>query len=175
MDISRFKKLNSDIQFLANRMMEDQELVKLIHYPHQYPLKQPAISGYKNVLDKRLLLFTPKIPLAGEDTNTQEDGTYVMVRPFRINPSRGGYYAISLLVFDIYCQKDIRTIYYKDEDGDEVKSDRALMIVDRIENVMKDTGIGIGEDSMDVMEEISNRNMTFSGYRMGYVNVDFRR
>ncbi|HZJ98410.1 MAG TPA: hypothetical protein VFC79_00300, partial [Tissierellaceae bacterium] len=118
--IGRFAKLNTDIQKLAEKMMEDQDLCKLIYHPHSHPLKQHEVNG-EDILDKRLLLFTPKIPLAGEGEGTQDDGTYVMIRPFRGRSTRGGHYIISLLMFDIYCQKDIRTIYYKGEDGSTVK------------------------------------------------------
>ena len=54
--------------------MQDQDLCKLIHYPNTHPLDQPDINGYNTILDKRLLLFTPKIPLAGETEETQDDG-----------------------------------------------------------------------------------------------------
>lgn len=172
--IGRFAKLNTDIQKLADKMMEDQDLCKLIHYPNTHPLDQPDINGYNTILDKRLLLFTPKIPLAGESEGTDDDGTYVMIRPTRLNPSRGGHYIISLLIFDIYCQKDIRTIYYKDDNGNTVKGDRALLIMDKIEGIIGGVDIGIGKDNLDGVEEIANRNTTFSGYAIGYVNVDFR-
>ena len=170
--MGRFAKLNTDIQKLADKIMEDQDLCKLIYYPHSRPLDQPDVNGYNTILDKRLLLFTPKIPLA--DQETQDDGTYVMIRPTRLRPTKGGHYIISLLIFDIYCQKDIRTIYYKDDNGNTVKGDRALLIMDKIEDIINSVDIGIGKDNLDGVEEIANRNVTFSGYAIGYVNVDFR-
>lgn len=171
--MGRFAKLNKDINKLAEKIMQDQDLCKLIYYPNTHPLEKPDING-EGILDKRLLLFTPKIPLAGESEETQDDGTYVMIRPTRMTPSRGGYFIISLLIFDIYCHKDVRDIYYKDEDsGDIVKGDRALLIMDKIMGIMDDMDIGIGKDNIDRAEEVSNRNTTFSGYAIGYVNVDF--
>ncbi len=172
--IGRFAKLNTDIQKLADRIMEDQDLCKLIYYPHSRPLDQPDVNGYNTILDKRLLLFTPKIPLAGEKEETQDDGTYVMIRPTRLKPTRGGHYIVSLLIFDIYCHKDIRVIYYKDDNGKTIKGDRALLIMDKIEDIINSVDIGIGKDNLDEVGEIYNRNVTFSGYGIGYVNVDFR-
>lgn len=173
--MGRFAKLNKDINKLAEKIMQDQDLCKLIYYPNTHPLDQPDINGENTVLDKRLLLFTPKIPLAGKDEETQDDGTYVMIRPTRLKPTRGGHYIISLLIFDIYCQKGIRTIYYKDDNGNTVKGDRALLIMDKIEDIINSVDIGIGKDNLDGVEEIANRNTTFSGYAIGYVNVDFRK
>lgn len=172
--MGKFAKLNSDIQALADVLLEDQDLCKLIHYPHEYPLAKPDINGYNTILDKRLLLLTPKIPLAGESPETDDDGTYVMIRPYSMTPIHGGYFIVSLLVFDIYCHKDIRTIYYEDEDGELIKGDRALLIMDKIEKAIEKSNIGIGKNNLDGIEEISNRNTTFSGYALGYANIDFR-
>lgn len=172
--IGRFAKLNTDIQKLADRIMEDQDLCKLIYYPNTHPLDQPDINGENTILDKRLLLFTPKIPLAGENEGTQDDGTYVMILPKVIDPTRGGHYMVTRLHFDIFCHKDIRNIYYKDDSGNIDRGDRALLIMNKIEGIMQGANIGIGEDNLGQSEIIANRNTTFSGYSLWYLNVDFR-
>lgn len=172
--MGRLSKLNTDIRLLTDKILENQDLCKLIYYPNKYPLSQPDINGYETILDKRLLPFTPKIPLRGKDEDTQDDGTYVSIRPIRFRPSRGNQYIVSILVFDIYCEKDIRAVYYE-EDEREVKGDRALLIMDKIIDIMDETQIGIGKDTMNIVEEIYNRNATFSGYRLGYTDVDFKK
>lgn len=166
--MGRFEKLNDDIQALADKILEDQELCKLIHYPDNNPLEQPDINGQKHILDKRLLLFTPKIELA--DTV----GTYVLIRVPNYRPSKGGCYISSLLLFDVYVHKDARVIYYTDEKGNEKKGDRAILILDRIEKVMEDLDIGIGQDNLNGGGEVANNNATFSGHSIAYANVDFR-
>ena len=172
--MGRFEKLNDDIQELADKILADQDLCKLIHYPENNPLEQPNINGKKHILDKRLLLFTPKIPLADASNNTQDHGTYVTIRPTRLRPSKGGNYIISLLCFDIYCHKDVRPIYYKDKDDNDKNGDRAILIMDRIEELMDGVNFSIGKDNLDGAGEIANSNTTFSGYTIAYTDVDFR-
>ncbi len=167
--MGRFEKLNDDIQALADKILEDQELCKLIHYPDNNPLDQPDINGQRYILDKRLLLFTPKIDLA--DTT----GTYVLVRVPNFRPSKGGHYISSLLLFDVYVHKDIRVVYYKDEQGNDKKGDRVMLILDRIERVMEGLDIGIGQDNLNGGGEVANNNATFSGHSIGYTNVEFRK
>ena len=172
--MGRLGKLNRDIRLLGDIILENQDLCKLIHYPHTHPFDQPEINGENTILDKRLLLFTPKIPLRGRDEETQDDGTYVSIRPVRFRPSQGNQYIISLLIFDIFCQQNIRTIYYM-EDGKLVKGDRALLIMDKLVDIMDEIQTGIGKDALDSTEEIMNRNATFSGFRLSYTNVDFKQ
>lgn len=147
-------------------MLDDDDLCKLIYYTENNPLNQDAINGEKHLSDKRLLTFRSKIPLAASE------GVYVLVRVPNMRPSSGGgYYISSLLVFDIYCHVDIKTIY--DRNGN--KMDRTLLIASRIEQIMKELDIGIGKDSFNGGGEVSNNDGTFQGFSMGYVNVDFRR
>mgnify|MGYP006878638441 CR=1 FL=1 len=167
--MGRFEKLNDDIQALADKILEDQDLCKLIHYPDNNPLDQPNVNGKRHILDKRLLLFTPKIPLA------EEQGTYVLIRVPNFRPSNGGYYISSLLLFDVYVHEGTRVVYYTDNKGNEKKGDRVMLILDRIEKIMEDLGIGIGQDNLNGGGEVANNNATFTGHSIGYVNVDFRK
>ncbi|MGJ0846632.1 hypothetical protein ACR77J_08080 [Tissierella praeacuta] len=173
--MGRFEKLNDDIQALADKILEDQELCKLIHYPENNPLDQPDINGQRHILNKRLLLFTPKIPMADTSNNTQDNGTYITIRPTRLRPTNGGYYIVSLLCFDIYCHKNIRPIYYVDENGIKKNGDRAILIMDRIEKFMDGIDLSIGKNNLDGIIEIMNSNATFSGYTLGYKDVEFRK
>lgn len=162
--MGRFEKLNDDIQALADKILDDQDLCKLIYYTNNDPLDQPDINGKRHILDKRLLLFTPKIELASTE------GTYVLIRVPNFRPSKGGYYISSLLLFDVYVHKDIKTIYY----SDGKRGDRAMLILDRIEKIMEDLDIGIGQDNLNGGGEVANNNATFSGHSISYANVDFR-
>ena len=166
--MGRFEKLNDDIQALADKILEDQDLCKLIYYPDNNPLDQPIVNGKRHILDKRLLLFTPKIELA--DTV----GTYVLIRVPNFRPSKGGHYISTLLLFDVYVHSKIQVIYYKDSEGNSKKGDRAMLILDRIEKMMESMDIGIGQDSLNGGGEVANNNATFSGHSIGYANVDFR-
>lgn len=166
--MGRLEKLNNDIQELANKILDNQDICKLIYYPSNNPLEQPAVNGKQYILDERLLTFTPKLPLA-EDT-----GTYVSIRTPRLKPTKDDYYIVSMLCFDVYCHKDIRSIYYKDSKGDFKKGDRAILILDKIENTMKDIELSVGKNKLDAISEIANSNAIFSGYTAGYIDVDFR-
>ena len=71
--MGRFKKLNDDVRKLGEMILQDQDLCKLIYYPDDNPLEQPNINGRRTILGDRLLLFTPKLPLA------KEEGTFVSI------------------------------------------------------------------------------------------------
>ena len=113
-------------------------------------------------------MLEPKIPLAATE------GTYVLIRIPNYRPTKGGHYISSLLLFDIYCHTEVKTIYYKDEKGTLKKGNRVLLIADRIEKIMENLGIGVGQDNLNGGGEVANNNATFSGHSIGYVNVDFR-
>lgn len=166
--MGRFEKLNDDIRQLADKILENQDLCKLIYYPDSDPLDQSSVNGKREILDKRLLLFTPKLPLA------KETGTFVIIRPSPMRPSKGEYYIKTTLRFYIYCHKDIRDIYYYDSYGDDKKGDRALLIVDKIEEFMQNIGLSIGKENFGGVDEIANNDSTFSGYVVSYFDVDFR-
>ena len=166
--MGRFEKLNDDIRQLANKILEDQDLCKLIYYPDSNPLDMPKVNGRKDILDKRLLLFRPKLPLA------EETGTYVSIRPTSMRSSKGDYYIKTVLRFFVYCHEDVRNIYYYDTDGAKMTGDRALLIVDKIEEFMESINFGIGKENFGGVDEVANNNATFSGYVVSYLDVDFR-
>lgn len=168
--MGRFEKLNDDIQELADKILADQDLCKLIYYSENNPLEQPNVNGKKFILDKRLLLFTPKIPLA------EGQGTYVTILPTNITlvPNSGNQFVRCLLVFDIYSHQDVRSIYYKDIQNNEKVGDRVILIMDRIEKIMENTGFSIGNSELSSARVISNNNATFSGYEISYKDFDFK-
>lgn len=170
--MGRFEKLNNDVQGLADMVLADKDLCKLIYYSGNNPLDQPD-TNFRNVLlndkdNQRLFTFTPKIPLA------EDEGTYLSITTPRLKPVEGGHYVVSLLCFNIYSHKDIREIYYKDKYGNSKVGDRAILMMDRIEKIMLNANLGIGQENMDGAAEIASNNAVFSGYTVGYVNVDFR-
>lgn len=168
--MGRFEKLNQDIRQLAEKILEDQDLCKLIYYPDNNPLdpSQPAVNGKREIMDKRLILFRPKLPLA------TETGTYVTIIPSRMRPSKGEHYINTLLTFRIYCHEEIRTIYYYDGNRNVKKGDRPLIIADKIMELMDTVNFSIGKPNLDIVDVISNNDSTFSGYVIGYSDVDFR-
>lgn len=166
--MGRLEKLNDDIRHLADEVLNDEELCKFIHYPNNNPLDKPIVNGKKAILDKRLLLFTPKIPLA------TETGTYVIIRPTNIRAIKGDYYLKTTLRFFIYCHESIRDIYYYDENGNDKKGDRAILIADRIERFMDTVGFSIGKEDFGGVDEVGNNDSTFTGYVLSYKDVDFR-
>lgn len=174
--MGRFEKLNDDIQALADKIIADQDLCKLIYYPDNNPLDQPDINGKKYVLKNpdpnqiRLLLFKHKIPLAANE------GTYVLIRPTKIRPTGEGEFTTSLLCFDVYCHEEgVRDIYYTDKKGNSKKGDRAILIIDRIDEFMQNANLSIGENNFVIAEPIENRDAKFTGFGIAYKDVDFRQ
>ena len=167
--MGRFKKLNDDIKQLGDMVLQDQDLCKLIYYPDDNPLEQPDINGRK-ILGERLLLLTPKLPLA------KEEGTYVSILPTNIMlvPNRGDLFIRCLLCFEIYCHIKSRPIMYKDKNGNIRDGDRVVFIMDKIEEIMDNIEFSIGEPKLNGARVISNTNATFSGYEITYKDFDFK-
>lgn len=166
--MGRFAKLNDDIQELGLKVLMNQDLCKLIHYPDMNPLDQPNINGQREILDKRLLLFTHKIPLV------ETEGTYVLIRPDNFKSSKGGYYLSCSLLFEVYTHESIRKITYKDEDGNIKKGDRVILILDKIEEFMKTVDFSIGDNDFLNGGSLGNRDSLFTGFGIAYRDVDFR-
>ncbi len=166
--IGRFEKLNDDIRHLALKLLEDQDLCKLIHYPDNNPLDQPDVNGIREVLDKRLLLFVPRLPQA------KETGTFVTIMPVPIRPTRSGNLIASTLRFDVYSHHETRAITYQGADNKVRKNvDRVLLIMDKIQNIISGLHMGIGQDQFQGADYVGTNNATFSGYQMIYNNIDF--
>lgn len=167
--MGRFAKLNNDIQQLGLKMLENQDICKLIYYPDSQIIDKPDVDA-DEILHKRLFLFTSKLPLAAEQ------GTYVMIRPYRFRPSGGGHFIISLLCFDIYTHQDARRIVFKDSKGEFLSGDRILMIMDKIDEFMNGNGIGISinKDNLDGSSEVESRNAEFAGFTLAYRDISFR-
>jgi hypothetical protein len=167
--VGRFAKLNNDIQQLGLKMLENQDICKLIYYPDSQIIDKPDVDA-DEILHKRLFLFTSKLPLAAEQ------GTYVMIRPYRFRPSGGGHFIISLLCFDIYTHQDARRIVFKDSKGELLSGDRILMIMDKIDEFMNGNGIGISinKDNLDGSSEVESRNAEFAGFTLAYRDISFR-
>lgn len=167
--MNKFEKLNNDIQELGKRLSDNQDLCRLIHYPQPQPFEQQPVNGKREVLHKRLLLFSPKLPLA------KETGTYVSVRVPRFAPSRDGFYMASIICFDVYSHNEVREIYYYDSKGNPVRGDRPVLILSKIDEIMQDFDLGVGKSKLDRVDEISNSDARFSGYSAWYLDVDFRK
>ena len=167
--MGRFAKLNNDIQQLGLKMLENQDICKLIYYSDSQIIDKPDVDA-DEILHKRLFLFTSKLPLAAEQ------GTYVMIRPYRFRPSGGGHFIISLLCFDIYTHQDARRIVFKDSKGELLSGDRILMIMDKIDEFMNGNGIGISinKDNLDGSSEVESRNAEFAGFTLAYRDISFR-
>jgi len=167
--VGRFAKLNNDIQQLGLKMLENQDICKLIYYPDSQIIDKPDVDA-DEILHRRLFLFTSKLPLAAEQ------GTYVMIRPYRFRPSGGGHFIISLLCFDIYTHQDARRIVFKDSKGELLSGDRILMIMDKIDEFMNGNGIGISinKDNLDGSSEVESRNAEFAGFTLAYRDISFR-
>ncbi len=162
--INRFEKMNKDIYALAEKMLEDQDLCKLIYYAGKYPLRGENVNGYKNLLDKRVLPFKRKIP------RPDEQGTYILIRPENIRGSRGGNLIKSQLVFDVYTSEQDKQIF--DKDGDF--ANREMLIMAKIDEFMRNIGLSIGENGFGMAGTVETRNSEFTGYSVIYDDVDFR-
>ncbi len=166
--MNRFIKLNQDIQNLAVKLLEDVEVRKLIYYPDTQLVDKPDVE-IDDILHKRLLLFTSKLPLAVEKC------TYVMIRPFRFQPSDGGQFVITYLCFDIYVHQGIRRVVFEDNNGEILSGDRVLLLMGMIDSFMsKGVNFNVGRENLDGSTEIDSRNAEYAGYTLAYRDVDFR-
>lgn len=163
--MGRFYKMNRDIYALAEAMLKNQELCKLIYYSGQHPLKQPDIDGVRQLLNKRVLPFRTKMP------TPLEEKTYVMIRPENIRSSRGGNLIKSQLVFDIYTSEKDKIVY----DKNNKLCNREMLIMDKIDGFMTSMEFSIGENDFTMAGTIETRNADFTGYSIIYNDVDFRK
>lgn len=167
--MGRFLKLNHDVQQLSFKMLEDSDIRKLIFYNDTEIIDKPDINIDK-IFNKRLFLFTSKLPFVAEK------GTYVMIRPFKFRPVKGGYFIISLLCFDIYVHQNIRNVVFQNSNNDIISGDRILMIMDKIDKFMSSyqNQICVNQDNLDGSAEISTRNAEFAGFTLAYKDISFR-
>lgn len=168
--MGRFLKLNNNIQILGMKMLQDQDLCKLIYYSDTEIINKPNVDP-DDILHKRLLLFTSKLPLA------DQTGTYVNIRPYRFNPNNSGHFIISLLCFDIYVHQDIRRVIFKDDNNKFISGDRALVIMDKIDSFMNSNknNVCVSKANLDGGAEIDTRNAVFAGFTLGYKDISFRQ
>ena len=167
--MGRFAKLNDDIQELGLKVLQNQDLCKLIHYPDtDNPMGKPNINGVREILNKRLLLFTHKMPLV------ETEGAYLLIRPDSFKPSKGGHFLSCSLIFEVYVHEKIRPITYVDKSGDIKKGDRAILILDMIEEFMSTVNFSIGDSDFLSGGSIGNRDSEFTGFGIAYRDVDFR-
>lgn len=167
--MGRFEKLNDDIQSLADKVLENQDLCKLIYYSETSPIDMPVVNGKRDVMNKRLLLFTPKFPLI------EEVGTFVTIRPTPMNVVGSEQFIRTNLVVSVFCHKKARRIRYRDSNGITKYGDRAILIVDMIAKEFEKVNTSIGKNSLKNIYEITNSDSTFSGYNMMYEDIDFRK
>lgn len=167
--MGRFAKLNNDIQQLGLKMLENQDICKLIYYKDAKIIDKPDVDSSK-ILNKRLFLFTSKLPM------TPTEKTYVMLRPLKFRPSKGGYFVVSLLCFDIYVHQNVRRVVFKNKNGEIESGDRALMLMDKIDEFMNSNknGVCVSKDNLDGASEIDTRNAEFAGFTLAYRDISFR-
>lgn len=163
--MGRFNKMNRDIYTLAEEMLEDQRLCKLIYYSGQHPLRQPDINGVRHLLNKRVLPFGKKIP------QVDREGTFILIRPENIRSIQGNNYLRAQLVFEIYTSEKDKIIY----DEDNKPCSREMLIMDGIEAFMKNINLSVGKNNFGMAGSIETRNSEFTGYSVVYNDVDFRK
>lgn len=166
--MERSERLNEDIRELSEKILADRDLCKLIYHSNENALDERTVNGKAEILDKRLLLLSPKLPLA------TEVGSYVAIRVPISKPSKGGHYIASLLYFDIFVHEKSRNVYYKDKNGKIRVGNRAKIIESKIGAIMDSINFSVGKPELDGSYEISNNDVTFSGYSLRYKDVDFR-
>lgn len=157
--MGRFAKLNKDISTLGIEVLQNQELCKLLHYPHYDPWSMPEVDGYEHVYNQRLLLFTPKI------FDADDVGSYLIIRPDKIRPTSGGYFRATFLLFDIMVHQAARRVK---------GGDRVMYIADIIEDMMSNARLSVGKANFHDCVTVANTNGTFSGFSLVYKDVDFK-
>lgn len=155
--MGRFLKLNNDMQIIADKLLENQDLCKLLAYEGNNPLSMPKVRT-SDIMNKRLL-FSSRI------FDVDEVGSYLTVRFAGGKPSKGGYFIHSTFFVDILIHQDARNV---------IGGQRVNFMADIIEEIMANLDISIGKVSLyDVVEIVSN-NASFAGLRLVYRDTDFK-
>ena len=155
--MGRFLKLNNDMQTIADKLLENQDLCKLLKYEGENPLSMPEVRP-SEIMDKRLLL-------SSKIFGNKEIGSFLTLEISGGKPKSSEHYIQTSFFFDILIHHDARKI---------INGQRVNFISDIIEEVMESMTFSIGKVNFYGFERIGNNDGRFLGRRLIYRDVDFR-
>lgn len=158
--MSKFKKLNMEINNVLDLLLKKPNLLKLLNYTSDSPLQEPNVNNPKSLLFKNIFPY-PFIPEAQEHACSVLSILFDNFRP----DGNSTQYQTNGMTFLILCHIDL----WKVENGL-----RPIYIMDEIADVFDQTnGFGIGKLTSRTAD-IYWANNKYVGYRITYQNNDFK-
>ena len=149
----RFEVMGEDIFKIVNKLLSNQNLLKLIKYTDKDPLSHPDVP--QDEIDKMLhknILITPKIPDEDQDKNCY---IIILLDKYIVDPQNADF-KIATVRFDVLCPMDRWVV--------NGKSLRPYLIMNEIDKDFNEKKLaGIGNLSF-----ISSNRLVVSPYLSGY-------
>ena len=149
----RFEVMGEDIFKIVNKLLQNQNLLKLIKYTDRDPLSHPDIP--QDEIDKMLhknILITPKIPDEDQDKNCY---IIILLDKYIVDPQNADF-KIATVRFDVLCPMDRWVV--------NGKSLRPYLMINEIDKEFNEKKLaGIGNLSF-----ISSNRLVVSPYLSGY-------
>lgn len=158
----RFEIMGDNIFQIVHRLLNDQQLLKLIKFTDENPLKHPDLTQEeKDQLFNKNILITPKIPDEDQDKNCY---VIVLLDNHTIDPTNNDF-KITEIRFDILCPMDRWII-----NEDSLRPYKIMNRIDVLFNEQKLAGIG------NLSFKDANRLVVspyLAGYSMNYGHYEF--
>ncbi len=149
----RFEVMGEDIFKIVNKLLQNQNLLKLIKYTDRDPLSHPDIP--QDEIDKMLhknILITPKIPDEDQDKNCY---IIILLDKYIVDPQNADF-KIATVRFDVLCPMDRWVV-----NGKSLRPYLMMNEIDKEFNEKKLAGIGN-------LSFISSNRLVVSPYLSGY-------
>jgi hypothetical protein len=156
--LARFQELNNNLMAVLIKLIESQDLCKLLYYTQTNPLDQPDIS------DTSTLLFDKIFPIPKIPDNQQTEGNLLTVIFDDIRLDNNIGFKDSIVSFNIICHINQWRI-----DG----SIRPYAIMNKIDEILNNQRVvGLGKMIFS-RSRFGTINDMFMGYRLDYKVIDF--
>lgn len=156
----RFSELGTNINYVIQELLKDQDLMKLLFYNNETPLSSPDIVNPSALLFNNIFPY-PKLPLVEEN---QKAIITVMFSNARLNSNIK--FKDYKLIFNIMCHVDL----WKIRGG--LRPYEIAQRIDNIFNEKRGTSLSIGKVIFDdfIYREY---NQKFNGFYLCYSLTDF--
>ena len=157
---NNFQVVGKNIIILANMLLNNQNICKLLYYTTNSPLTEPNLTETDFLMNKNIRVI-PKIP-----DEQSEKGSFIVIlfNSFELNPENEKT-VVTEISFDIICPIDEWVI--------NSESLRPFLIMGEINNIFNGLQVkGIGKLQFVSADRISV-SPEYAGYRMVYTNDEF--
>lgn len=158
----KFEVMGEDIFKIVDKLLKDQQLLKLIRYTDADPLKHPDLTKEEiDAMFNKNILITPKIPDDDQDKNCY---IIVLLDNYVLDPKNSDFKQ-TVIRFDILCPMDRWLI--------NDRSLRPYMIMNRIDTLFNEQKLaGIGNLSFEGAVRLVV-SPYLAGYTLNYGHYEF--